>query len=392
MAKKLRDYFNRGTMSLTIAMCLAVAFYMALSHFSVVSAALDKVMGVISPFVYAFVLAFILNRPMMFIENKLLRNIKKKRLLSIVSVYLLFFRLMYFMITSIIPQLGRSISYLADIIPGFLMSAGEKINALISNFNWTDELIGQVNGLWDKMISAVTRALPQILTGAFSIASGVINLVMVLIITVYLLADKEKLLFGVKNACYAFLSRGGAESLVHVANRANEIFSGFIIGKLIDSTIIGVLCFLGMLLICPQYSTLISVVVGVTNMIPFFGPFIGAIPGVLILLTVDLKTAIIFIVFIIVLQQLDGNFIGPRILGNSLGLSPLWVMAGILVGNGLFGLVGMVIGVPTFALIYNLAAEFIQKRLREKNIKADYENKQLDFGPSEQDDADKEKI
>lgn len=392
MAKKFRDYFSRGTMSLTIAMCLAVAFYMALSHFSVVSAALDKVMGVISPFVYAFVLAFILNRPMMFIENKLFKNVKKKRLLSIVSVYLLFFRLMYFMITSIIPQLGQSISYLADIIPGFLMSAGEKITALISNFNWTDDLISQVNGLWDKMISAVTRALPQILNGAFSIASGIINLVMVLIITVYLLADKEKLIFGVKNACYAIFSRGGADSLVHVVNRANEIFSGFIIGKLIDSTIIGILCFLGMLLICPQYSTLISVVVGVTNMIPFFGPFIGAIPGVLILLTVDLKTAIIFIIFIIVLQQLDGNFIGPRILGNSLGLSPLWVMAGILVGNGLFGLVGMVIGVPTFALIYNLAAEFIQKRLREKNIKADYENKQLDFGPSEQDDADKEKI
>ena len=232
-------------------------------------------------------------------------------------------------------------------------------------------------------VSSVTEfsfaAIPGVLTFSFSLGSALIKMVMVLIISVYMLDGKEKLLFQIKKATYAYMGVEAADWLVYVANLSNRIFSGFIIGKLIDSTIIGILAFIGMMFIYPPYTVLIAVVIGVTNMIPFFGPFIGAIPCIFILLMISPMTAFIFTIFVFVLQQLDGNIIGPKILGNSLGLSPIWVLAGILVGNGLFGVVGMLIGVPMFAVLYTLVSDNIKKILNEKGISADYENNTIEI-------------
>ena len=186
-----------------------------------------------------------------------------------------------------------------------------------------------------------------------------------------------------KKATYAFFSKEKADRMVEIANRSNNIFSGFIVGKMLDSLIIGILCFIGMLFINHDYTVLIAVIVGVTNMIPFFGPFIGAIPCLFILLMVDPMSAALFAVFVFLLQQFDGNILGPKILGDSLGLSPIWILAGILIGNGLFGIVGMLIGVPTFAVLYNIVSETITHRLQEKGMSANYSENKIEFNSQE---------
>jgi len=211
-------------------------------------------------------------------------------------------------------------------------------------------------------------ALPDVLNYTVSVGSGAVKLIMILIISVYMLTGKDNLLFQFKKATYAYFSKHRADRMVEIAHRSSEIFSGFIIGKLIDSIIIGILCFIGMMFIYPDYTVLVAVIVGVTNMIPFFGPFIGAIPCVFILLVVSPMAAAVFTVFVFLLQQFDGNILGPKILGDSLGLSPIWVLAGILIGNGLFGIAGMLIGVPTFAVLYKLVSENIASRLEEKGL------------------------
>ena len=182
-----------------------------------------------------------------------------------------------------------------------------------------------------------------------------------------------------KKATYAFCSKPRADRIVELTRRTSDIFSGFIIGKLIDSIIIGLICFVGMLFINKDYTVLIAVIVGVTNMIPFFGPFIGAIPSIFILLMVSPVSAAIFAVFVFLLQQFDGNILGPKSLGDSLWLSPIWVLAGILIGNGLFGLLGMLIGVPTFAVLYNIVSETIADRLTEKGYMAGKYENNIDF-------------
>ena len=197
------------------------------------------------------------------------------------------------------------------------------------------------------------------------------NVLIGVIISVYLLVSKEKFLRQSKKVIYALCKPKKANLILHIGRKANEIFNGFIIGKIIDSAIIGVLCFIGVSIFKMPYALLVSVIVGVTNVIPVFGPYIGAVPCAILILLVDPMKGLGFIIFIILLQQLDGNVIGPKILGESTGLSPFWVVFSILLAGGLFGIVGMIVGVPTFALIYYIIKLFIQQKLEAKNLPTD---------------------
>ena len=201
-----------------------------------------------------------------------------------------------------------------------------------------------------------------------NILNEVLNFLIGLIVSVYLLFSKEQYSAQCKKMTYAFLKTNHANMLLHLTKKSNEIFGGFIIGKIIDSAIIGVLCFIGLSLIKMPYTLLVSVIVGVTNVIPFFGPYIGAIPSAFLILLSDPKKGLYFIIFILVLQQIDGNVIGPKILGNSTGLSPFWVVFSILIGGGMFGFVGMIMGVPTFAVIYYIISMITSQRLERKNL------------------------
>ena len=162
--------------------------------------------------------------------------------------------------------------------------------------------------------------------------------------------------------------------IIHTARKSNEIFGGFISGKIIDSLIIGLLCYIGLVILNMPYTILVSVIVGVTNVIPFFGPYIGAVPSIIIIALDNPIKGLYFAIFILVLQQLDGNVIGPKILGDSTGLSPFWVVFAIIIGGGLFGFAGMLLGVPTFAVIYYIAGEAVGSRLKKRQLPTDTES------------------
>lgn len=390
MSKKFKDFFTERTMSYTIAICSGVVLFMAISKLPTLKLVWDKLISVMSPFIYAFAIAYILNKPAMWFEKKFFYKFKKRKTLSILVTYVIFLTAVTSLILAVIPQLVLSLSYIVEASPAFFEKVTNFANSILNDFHWNRQLIRQLNDMWNNLVSSITQfsiaVLPEVLNFSFSLGNGIVKLLMVLIISIYMISGKSRLLFQFKKATYAIFPIKKADTLVKIANRSNRIFVGFIMGKLIDSIIIGILAFIGMLFIYPPYAILIAVVIGVTNMIPFFGPFIGAIPCIFILVIVSPATAFIFTLFIIALQQFDGNILGPKILGDSLGLSPIWVLVAILVGNGLFGLIGMLIGVPSFAVLYTICSDIIKNKLNEKGIEANYETNTIEFNEIGQND------
>ena len=216
----------------------------------------------------------------------------------------------------------------------------------------------------DVLVTKVTGGVMTVLYGLVDVLVGAM-------ISIYLLFSKEKYMAQAKKIIYAFMKSKHANTTIHICRKANEIFTGFIIGKIIDSAIIGVLCFIGLSILKMPYVLLISVIVGVTNVIPVFGPYIGAIPGIILITLVNPLQGLYFAIFILALQQLDGNVIGPAILGDSTGLSPFWVIFSIIVGGGMFGVIGIFIGVPTFALIYYMFNMLLRQKLEHKKLPVD---------------------
>ena len=347
-----------------IVVFAGVAFYMALSNFDALRAQLRAWLGILSPFVWGLVIAYLLDAPVRFFESKL----GGRRKLSILISYVLAFLVVGFLLRMVLPQIGDSLFLLAGRIPSYL----DNLSVLMQNSRLDelglDKVLGSYQELLEKATGMVSSFLPKIVGYGVAIGNGFISAVTALISSVYMLMGKDRLLRQLRKAVLALLPLPRARSVLEVCSHANRVFGGFIIGKIIDSSIIGVLCFVCMLLLRLPFAVLISVIVGVTNIIPFFGPFIGAVPSILILLIVDPIAALKFAVFVLLLQQFDGNILGPKILGNSTGLSALWVLVAIIVSGGLFGFAGMVVGVPLFAVLYALASSFFSRRLREKGI------------------------
>ncbi len=275
----------------------------------------------------------------------------------------------------VLPVLVESAAQLVGNVSFYTGRINDLINQLLAYI--PDEAISkevqaaitQVFGLIYEFISTF---LTQAVSVATKVASSVIEVVMGIIISVYMLSDKEKLIAQVKKILSAFLPARAMEEILRVAHDSNQKFSGFITGKIIDSTIIGILCAIGMLVFRMPFVALVSLIVGITNVIPYFGPFIGAIPGViLVLIGGDVTQAVIFGVFILGLQQFDGNILGPAILGQSTGLSAMWVVFAILLFGGLYGFVGMLIGVPLLAVIFGILRSIVNAMLRRKGMSVD---------------------
>jgi len=213
----------------------------------------------------------------------------------------------------------------------------------------------------DKIVAGVTSGIVGGLKMLLNVAVSVI-------VSVFVMLEKEMLISVSKKLAYSFFDRKNANAVVRGARYANQVFGGFINGKIIDSFIIGALCYIFMVVADFHYSVLISIIIGVTNVIPYFGPFIGAIPCGLILLVMDVKQGLIFGVFILILQQIDGNIIGPLILGDRLKISSMWILFSILVGGGFFGIPGMILGAPCFACIYAMVSTYCRVKLQEKEL------------------------
>ena len=355
-----------------IIVLIGILFYVALSNFGAIRLRIGMFLHVLKPFIFGFAVAYLLNTPVHFFERKVFHKLRWKRSLSIASVYLLAVLIVVILINMIIPQVIGSVMELISNMKGYLNNLNALVDSLVERFelegDGIDNLMVSYEGLVNKLASLVSSALPELLNFGVALGNGVIVAVTALISSIYMLSGRDKLTSQIKSILFALFPVKKTEHFLHVCRRANDIFVGFINGKIIDSVIIGVLCFLLCLILRIPYAILLGVIIGVTNIIPFFGPLIGAIPSIMVLIIVDPWAALRFGIMVVALQQFDGNILGPKILGSSTGISAIWVLVAIVVGGGLFGFPGMLLGVPTFAVIYMLTKDFVTARLAEKKI------------------------
>lgn len=365
---------SRGLSNL-IVVCSGILLYLVLTHLPQVKAALEGFVNVLAPFILGFVIAFLLNAPTNFFEQKVYAKLKQRRILAVVTVYAIALLLIVVLLQLVIPQVGESLISLVNNLSGYLENLSKMVDDLSQRFGieWEglSEIVADYQTIIRNALNFATSSLPQLLNFGVAVGNGVVTTLTAFIVSIYMLAGKARLIRQLKKLIYACFPAKGASRILSACSRADEIFVGFINGKLIDSAIIGLLCFVLTTIFQIPYAILVSVVVGVTNVVPFFGPIIGAIPCLMILVIVDPWAALRFGIMIVALQQFDGNILGPKILGSSTGLSAMWVLVAIVVGSGLFGFAGMLLGVPTFAVLYAFVRDWAEERLRRKGIDAD---------------------
>lgn len=367
-----------------IVACAVILFYLSLSQIGIVLSKISGAIGILQPFIMGFSIAYILNFILKFFENKVITDSvcdslrlksKGRRITSIVITYLVTFCVMYLFIKFVLPQLIESIVGLVNDVPMYINESTRYTNEFLSSLNIDKEYMVLINDNFKKVLEYVIKfasdLLPVLGMAITSILSSIWNIILGLIISIYLLVDKERFCALSKKVVYAILPNFAAEKTIEITHRSNMTFGKFLVGKLLDSCIIGVLTFF-ILTVCKMpYTILISVIVGITNIIPFFGPFIGAIPSFIIILFVSPVKALWFLLIILIVQQIDGNIIGPKILGDSIGISAFWILFAILVAGKFLGIVGMIVGVPLFAVIYSLLKEVVEGRLKKKGLKTD---------------------
>ncbi|ABX44267.1 AI-2E family transporter [Lachnoclostridium phytofermentans] len=374
-----KKYFTISVYAFCV-IALSIIFKLALENIPSFSTGLKNFGVVIQPFIAAFFIAFIVNPIVKALADRFygkMLNIKKPKVclaLGIATTYIIIIAVIVVSFTYIIPQVTNSITELvlnSDALykkgETWLNDIGEKFPILDTGYI-QDKIEASLPQLLSFGTDFVKNVLPKILNVSISIAKTAINILLSIAISIYMLYDKRMLSKNAARIIYAFIPKKKADSFLDVTRECGSIFTGFIVGKTIDSTIIGILCFILMSILRLPYAILISVIVGVTNMIPYFGPFIGAVPGILLFLFISPIQALVFAIMILGLQQFDGWILGPKILGDSTGLTPLWVIFGITVGGAYGGVIGMFLGVPFVAVIAYLAGMFITGRLKKRNI------------------------
>ncbi len=350
---------------------------------------IGKLLYILTPFFIGFVIAYILSSPVSFFESTILRFIDRKkphprikRVISILLSFILFFGLVTALLSVVIPQLIKSVETLISNFSGYLAKIDQLFSSLSVQYDLDLTFLMEIFDEWEVMLldknsivntilNTVLTYLTNIVSAASNVASSIGTAFVSFIISIYFLGSKEKYISQFKKILYAFMNRRVAEKVFDIAAFTDRTFNRYFYGQLIDSAIVGIVCFIFMSIFKFPYALLISVLIGVTNIIPFFGPFIGAIPSIFILLIVNPAQAFWFTLFILILQQVEGNIVAPRILGNTIGLPSIWIMVGIIVGGGLFGIVGMVLGVPTVAVLHEIFSQLVEYRLKRKNMSTD---------------------
>ena len=385
-----RAYFKLGLAVFLVGLALIICFYV-INHFGVVSNALKKVNGILVPFYLGIIMAYLMcptyNATVKWFY-KLLKTktktprkaMKLSRVIGTVVSLLIVILVIVGLIMMIIPNLYESITTLVPRLPGYINSTISLIESHLNDDNMVSKYISEnlekVSdniGPWvqNKLLPASEVIISRVTSGVAATIGGIFDFLVALIICIYILNSKELFIAQGKKLINGLFSKEHASAIFELGRLSNNTFGGFINGKIIDSIIIGIICFIAMTILNLPMAMMISVVVGVTNIIPFFGPFIGAIPSALLLVLIKPVASLEFIILIVVLQQLDGNIIGPKILGKATKLSSFWVMFAIIVGGGLFGFLGMILGVPVFAVLYTYIARGINKRLNKKNSESD---------------------
>lgn len=400
MKEKLKSRYVKLSMALFITGAALILVSTIVNNMEGFSEELSKVNNILEPFVFGFVMAYLISP----IYNLIVRKTyhltgksfeKKKRALAFSKVVATIISLVILigfvggLLWLVLPELVRSIVGIIEDLPRRMNDFVEWVQTTVASVKYphATEVLENAISRANKSISdwAQNEFLPSIGTYMGRISQGVIltlrtmfNLAIGLIVCVYVLNSKEVFKAQCKKFIAANFNREKSDGIMEFTYYTNRTFGGFINGKIIDSIIIGILCFILMTLIGLPYVMLISTIVGVTNFIPFFGPFIGAIPSTIIILLVDPLQALYFLIMVFLLQQLDGNVIGPKILGGTTGLASFWVLFAIMIGGGLFGFVGMIVGVPAFAVVYHYTGRSVKRRLEKKKLPAETED-YMDF-------------
>lgn len=381
------------------AFCVIAAsllFYFGIFHTASITKGLKAIYNILTPIVYAAAISYVLWPLIRFMEKSIIYRICEKknwkpsekvrhgiRMICVIVTLLLFFFGIYGLLSMLIPELINSITNIIDNLPRYINNIEKWLTNLLKNYPELEENSSMIfstvtaraeTWLTNDLLPKINLLVASFSTGFMGALVFLKNFLIGAMISIYLLYGKESYVAQGKRLLYCLFSTQTTNNIIRDLQYVDKTFGGFIIGKVLDSLIIGILCYIGTTILNLPYALLVSVIVGVTNVIPFFGPYIGAVPSAVLILLVNPIQCIYFVIFILLLQQFDGNFLGPKILGGSTGLSSFMVIVAILVGGGLFGIFGMFVGVPACAIICTVIRNGIQSRLEKKKMPIDLES------------------
>lgn len=389
-----KKFFQRRfiNISLTIflGLALSITFFFAIYNARDLNLGFGKLIGALRPFIYGAIIAYLLIPVCNFFERNCINLLTKTKLStksvqkiasvsSIILSFLFAFLIIYILLSLIIPQFIVSLSTIVDNFDWYYANITNWVNDFFKNnkllHDYAETITKSISSTAEKWLQ--TELLPNAKTLVSNVSTGVLgafsiikNLFIGIIVSIYFLISRKNFAAQARIFTHAVFKEKIAGKIIDEVNFTNKMFMGFISGRLLDSTIIGCLCFIGFTILKIPYPLLISVIVGVTNVIPFFGPFIGGIPAGFIILMASPVKCLWFVIFIVILQQIDGNIIGPKIVGEKTNLNSFWVLFAIMLFSGLFGFAGMIVGVPVFAVIYHLVQELVMLGLKRTGYQA----------------------
>lgn len=365
---------NIWYMVMLVAICTAVV--VIILNWGKTMTALGRLIKILAPFIIGFFLAYLI-KPLVALFKNLFNLVKRgsymkvKKAAAVILSYIIIVGMIAIIIIYIAPQIRDSLKGIGhSVIRGYnyVSTHKEEMNAMIPFINLGDFMEYIKNNLGSRLLDQGEIVVPYVYEMSSSIAAVFYNILMGLVISIYMILDGRNLINHLKRGVFAIVPKEKSESVWATMRECNHIFNGFLFGKAIDSLIIGIICLIAMSILKLPFALFMSLIVCITNMIPYFGPIIGAIPGVIIYLFISPKLSLIFAIMILILQQFDGLYLGPKILGDLTGIKPLWVIFGITVGGAYFGFVGMFLGVPMVAVIMYLLNLFVEKKLHKKGI------------------------
>lgn len=341
---------------------------------------LSKLTIAFKPFIIGGIIAFLINLPMKLIEEKIVKPLCKNnrklskfsRAISLVSTLVIVIVLMWVFISYIVPHLADSLSVLTNGIPSYISSLQNEIMNKVNDLEMLKNTSFDIQSMIQKFLAFVQNFINMFISNIFNFTIGItnffMNLFLGIIISIYILLSKEKLILQFKKLIYAFLNEKKCERIMYILKLTNNKFSKFILGQSMDGLILGTAFFIVFSLVKIPFALLISIMIPILNFIPIFGTYVGIAISAFIILMVKPTSVLLFLVLVFTIQQLDGKFVYPFVVGNSLGLSPLWILLAIVVGGNLFGVMGMILGMPLTSVVYELSSKAINERIKNKNI------------------------
>ena len=375
MFKDKDTIMSRITMKqVLVIITYTIALVWMILHIEQVLGAIGVVIGLLKPFLYGIIMAYLFNLPLKYFLRKLPESLgKARRIVAAICALLVIIVVITFLFSIVVPQVIESVSTLANALPGYLDDLQKTIQQLIIEGKIPVDVLKQIenyaNEFEDAVLAVVKNGLPHLISMASGFANGIANFFMGIVIAAYLTVSKKKLQRQLHEFMFAFLPEKTNAFLVKVGRLTNETFAHFVSGQLLEAIIIGVLCYIGCLILHFPYAPILSVIIGCTNFIPIFGAILGVGLSALLVAFINPLQGVFFVLFGIVLQQFESNLIYPKVVGNTVGLSGLWVLFAITLGGGLFGFKGMILGLPIFSILYSLLREEMHRKADEKREK-----------------------